>query len=151
MARETVFQKQRREKGTNWANELKPTDMYRLAPQILYDIANNSYTSNEDKWTLATVGVLNALVSYTKTKELNLFFILEGLKRNVTAYNAFGDTGLVNQQAVLLQNVEKSYELYHYIAPLFEQFMYTMNPVCMTSAIIRISQDKNYISPNNFI
>lgn len=153
MARENVFQKKRKERGSNWVNEIKPDELIRMSENILTDISYGNLSSNEDKWNLVSEPVQDALISFCTNRRNNLSYVVKCMdeyRNTQTALFNGGDNALYS---AIWYNVYNSYVLYASLVQLLESYKATKDPTCMINLYSLVSNQKykNLIIPNRFI
>lgn len=153
MARESIFARKKRERGTNWVNEVKPDELIKMAENIFSDISYGNLSSNEDKWYLVSEPIQNALIEFCKIRCGNLGYIvrcMDEYRNTQTAFFNGGDNAINN---VIWENVYNCYVFYDTARQYLEMYKMTHDPTCMINLYLLASNQKfkNLICPNRFI
>ena len=153
MARESIFARKKRERGSNWVNEIKPDELIKMAENILSDISYGNLSSNEDKWYLVSEPVQNALIAFCTNRCNNLGYIVRCMDEYRNTQTAFFNNGDNAMYDVVWENVYNSYVFYATVKQLLEAYKVTKDPTCMINlySLAANQKYKNLIMPNRFI
>ena len=156
MARQTVFQRWKSERGQDWPNKLNPDEIIRMSENILQDIAYGRLYSNEDKWFLVSEPVINALISFCDSRCRNLEYLVRCMQQYRDIQTQYFNNGDNAVYSYMWENVSGSYALYSNIKYYLEQYKLTGDPTCMIGLYSLFDESKhkgakNLIFPNRYI
>lgn len=152
MARESIFARKKRERGSNWVNEIRPDELTKMCENILNDIAYGNLSSNEDKWYLVSDPVINSLINFCNMR----YFALEYVNRCIELYrnsqaNLVANGGDNTMYAAVYENINTCYLFYGRVLGYLKSYYITKDPTCMINLYSDCAEHRNWINPNRFI
>ena len=151
MARESIFARKKREKGTNWHRQLASNDLFKMSESILNDMAYSNMDNPEDKQYLYTVEIMESLWNFCNLRYSTLNYIHDGLVRLRTDNAYVGNLGDNVQFFNVFNNIEVSTGLYNALRFDAQQYLQTYIQSYVDHMIELCKQYRNYIAPNRFI
>lgn len=157
MAQETFFMRQKRERGTNWVNEIKPNDLFKNCEKILTDVAYGKINDNDNLYYLYSDIVVLKLIEFCEWR-LSTFDYIMGIideKRNAvnmtdTAYAEYLAAQNIKTANVYV-NIHNCWYFYTMIRKNLKDFYDTKDSTFMIVFSNLCNKYSNWICPNRFM
>ena len=151
MARESIFARKKREKGTDWHRQLTEDELFKISESILNDIAYGNMDSPEDKQYLMSIEISRSLYKFCYLRWTSLEYIVKGLN----AYR--NNMSFIGNEADNAENFEKytvlvkCEEFYKNILIIINSYWQSYDQSYIESMIALCKSNRGVISPNRII